>query len=149
MKNIVMIIGAIVLAAAIAAGSFYGGMAYTRNQEAQVRANFFASRGIQATGQGQGANGGQRQGFFGGGTTGQVKSFDGNTLMLSTPQNVTTVNLNSSTRIEKYDPGATNDIQTGERVIVSGQRDGNGNITATQIMILPANPANPSPTGTP
>ncbi len=149
MKKILIIIGAIVLAIAIAGGSFYGGMAYTRNQEAAVRAAFFASRGIPVTG--QGANGGQRQGGFGlgGGTTGQVKSIDGNTLMLSTAENVTTVNLTSTTRIEKYAPGATSDLQSGERVLVSGQRDSSGNITATQILILPSNPTNPSPTGTP
>jgi Domain of unknown function (DUF5666) len=150
MKNIMIIIGAIVLAIVIAGGSFYGGMAYTRNQEAQVRANFFASRGIIPT-TGQNANGGQRQGGFGfgGGTTGQVKSINGNVLMLSTAQNVTTVDLSSSTRIEKFGPGATSDLQTGERVTVSGQRDSNGNITATQILIIPTNPSNPSPTGTP
>jgi hypothetical protein len=79
-----------------------------------------------------------------------VKSIDGNTLMLSTAENVTTVNLTSDTRIEKYASGTTADLQPGERVTVSGQRDNNGNITASQIIILPAttNP-NPRPTGTP
>ncbi len=32
MKKVIMIIGAVVLAAAIAAGGFYGGMAYQRSQ---------------------------------------------------------------------------------------------------------------------
>jgi Domain of unknown function (DUF5666) len=149
-----IIIGAIVLAIVVAGASFYGGMAYQRNQEAQIRANFSASRGFGNNGQGQNGNGtggGQRQGFFGfgGGTVGQVKSFDGNVLTLSTPQNVTTVNVTSTTRVEKFGPGSTSDIQTGERVTVSGQRDSNGNITAEQIMILPTNPANPNPTATP
>lgn len=155
MKNVLIIIGAVVLAVAIAGGSFYGGMAYQRNQEAAVRANFFTSRGIQDPGQGQGfnpngANGGQRQGFFafGGGTTGQVKSIDGNVLTLSTAQNVTTVNLTSTTTIEKFGPGTTTDLQPGQRISVSGQKDSSGNITATQITILPTNP-NPRPTGTP
>jgi Domain of unknown function (DUF5666) len=159
MKNVLIIIGAIVLAIVIAGGSFYGGMAYQRNQEAQVRASFFASRGGNG-GQFQGgqfsggtpsANGGQRQGGFGfgGGTVGQVKSIDGSVLMLSTAQNVTTVNLTPTTRIEKYTSGSTSDLQPGERVTVSGERDSNGNITATQIMIIPSNPTNPSPTGTP
>jgi hypothetical protein len=159
MKNVVIVIGAVALAIVIAGGSFYGGMAYQRNQEAQVRSNFLASRGFGNGGQGQsgqgqsgnGAGGGQRQGFFGfgGGTSGQVKSFDGNVLMLSTPQDVTTVNLTSTTRIEKFGPGSTSDIQPGERVTVSGERDSNGNVTAAQIMILPANPSNPSTTATP
>jgi len=158
MKTALIIIGAVVLAVVIAGGSFYGGMAYQRNQEAAVRASFFASRGGGNGGQffqgGQGgtpgANGGQRQGGFGfgGGTAGQVKSIDGNTMTLSTAQNVTTVNLTPTTRIEKFAAGATSDLQPGERVTVSGDRDSSGNITATQIMILPAN-LNPRPTGTP
>jgi hypothetical protein len=34
MKTVLIVIGAIVLAVIIAGGSFYGGMAYQRNQEA-------------------------------------------------------------------------------------------------------------------
>jgi len=139
MKKPLIIIGVIVFVLAASAGSFYGGMAYARNQASQVRAQFLASRGLGGNGGGNGANGtnGQRQGFFGGGATGQVKSINGNVLTLSTAQNVTTVNLSASTSIEKSDPGTTTDLQPGERVLVTGQRDSSGNIAATQILILP------------
>ncbi len=135
MRKAIIIIGAIVLAVVIAGGSFYGGMAYQRNQTDRIRNQFLASRGLGGNGL-TGANG-QRRGFFGGGgATGQVKSFSGSTITLSTPQNVTTVNLSKTTRIEKAAPGAASDIQAGEQVIVTGQRDSSGNINATQILIL-------------
>jgi hypothetical protein len=145
MKKALIIGGAILLAALLSAGSFYGGMVYQRNQANQVRANFFRSRGIDPNAQNNG--GGQRQGFFGGGATGQVKSLQGNVLTLSTAQNTTTVNLTDTTRIEKAAPAATTDLQPGERVTVTGQRDSNGNITASQVLILDSNPpsANTAP----
>lgn len=134
MKKGLIILGAVVVAAALAAGSFYGGMAYQRNQENQIRANFFRSRGSS----GNGSNtGGQGRGFFGGGgATGQVKGINGNVMTLSTPQNVVTVNLSSSTQIEKTTTGAESDLQPGERVIVTGQRDTSGNVAASQVLIL-------------
>jgi len=138
MKKTLIIAGAILLAVLLSAGSFYGGMAYQRNQVNQIRNNFFRQRGIDPNGGNN--NGGQRQGFFGGGATGQVQSVQGNVLTLSTPQNATTVNLTDTTRIEKAAPATSTDLQPGERVLVTGQRDANGNITANQILILGTNP---------
>jgi hypothetical protein len=147
MKKILIIAGAVVLAALLSAGSFFGGRAYERSQANQVRANFLSSRGLGQNGTGNGAQGfnggqngtgGQRQGFFGGGgVTGQVKSIEGNVLTLSTAQDVTTVNLSDTTRIEKSVAGTTSDLQPGLRVLVAGQRDSKGNLSAEQITILP------------
>ncbi len=143
MKKVVIVIVAIVLAVGIAAGSFYGGMAYERTQANSVRNAFLRSRGLSANGNGsangQGSNG--ARGFFGGGVTGQVKSLNGNTLQISTAQNVTTVTLSSSTVIDKTTAGATTDLQPGDRVLVTGSRDSSGNVTATQVLILPAMPS--------
>jgi hypothetical protein len=144
MKRPLIIVGVIGLVLIFSAGSFYGGMAYARNQANQVRAQFLASRGLGGNGNANGA-GSQRQGFFGGGATGQVKSIDGNVLTISTAQNVTTVNLSASTQIAKAEPGTTADLQPGERVLVTGTRDSSGNIAATQVLILPSLP---SSTGT-
>lgn len=143
MNKIWMIVIAVVLAIAVAGGSFYGGMAYQRNQANQVRANFLRARGLDTNAGQNGANngGGTRQGFFGGGANGQVKSINGNVLTLSTAQNVTTVNLTNSTVIDKSVQGSTSDLQPGMRILVQGQRDSQGNITATQITILPSTPA--------
>jgi len=137
-KSLIIIVGAIVVAVLLSAGSFYGGMAYQRNQTSQIRANFLRSRGLDANGANN--NGGARQGFFGGGATGQVKSVQGNVLTLSTAQNTTTVNLTNTTQIEKAAPAAVADLQPGERVLVTGQRDASGNITASTVLILGSNP---------
>jgi len=140
MKKIGMFLGAIVLAILIAGGSFAGGMAYQRNQTDQIRNQFLQSRGLGGGAGGDSGNGQQRRGFFGGGATGQIKSIEGNVMTLSTPQNVTTVNLSSSTQIEKATTAAIGDLQPGEQVLVTGQRDTNGNITASQVLILRTTP---------
>ena len=164
MKTILIIIGSVLLAGAIAAGSFYAGMTYQTNQANQIRANFMNARGLTDQGQNNfspppGAGQFQRGsgGFSGGGTSGQVKSVDGNVLTLSTAENVTTVNLSDSTQIEKTVTGAISDLQPGMRVMVIGEKDSNGNITASRISILgegfpgaPSDmqPSNPPPAGT-
>ena len=166
MKKILMIVGVIIVAALIAGGSFWGGMAYQSNQASQIRTNFTNARGQANLGQlpgtetglpAGGAANGQFPGGFGGGTIGTVKSIDGNVLTISTAQDVTTVNLSDSTQIEKSDTGSTADLQPGTRVTVSGQTDSSGSITANRITILNTDPANlppgagspyPTPAGT-
>lgn len=155
MKKIFMIVGVIIVAALIAGGSFWGGMAYQSNQTSQIRTSFANARGQADQGQfpgngtglpAGGAANGQFPGGFGGGTIGMVKSVDGNVLTISTAQDVTTVNLSDSTQIEKSGNGSTADLQPGTRVTVSGQTDSNGSITANRITILNTDPAN-LPTG--
>ena len=151
MKKIWIVIGAVLLAVLLGAGSFYGGMAYQRNQQNQIQARFFQSRGLPGGGFGNNGNDfGQRRSFFGGGgVTEQVKSLDGNTLIISTAQNTTTVNLTGSTQIEKPATGSTADLQPGVRVVVNGQTGADGNITADQITIINTNLFNPQATSTP
>jgi hypothetical protein len=162
MKKILMIVAAILILALVAGGSFWGGMKYQTAQAAQIQANFFNARGGQFPGDGQSPGAGQRQnggqfpsggpGFAGGrGTVGEVKSIDGNVLTLSTAQNVTTVNLSDSTQIQKTASGTTADLQPGTRVLVTGETDSKGTITANRITILDGNfqmMMNPPATGT-
>jgi hypothetical protein len=142
MKKVLIIVGVILAAVLLSGASFWGGMTYQSNKVSQARANFFNSRGGQdpANGQapadGQFPSGAQGQGFRGGGTVGEVKSIAGNVLTLSTAQNVTTVNLTDTTKIMKSVEGATSDLQPGMRVMVAGERDSNGNITASQITVV-------------
>lgn len=144
MKKFILIIGAVIIAAAIAAGSFYGGMAYQRNQVNSVRDRFLRERGLEGAGPGSGGfpgagqngAGGPGGGFFGRGITGQLKSVGDSVLTLSTPQNDITVTLSEHTRIEKTSTGALADLQPGQQVMVTGERDSDGNITAIQVMIL-------------
>jgi len=129
-KTIGIIVGVIVLCAAVGAGAFYGGTIYERQQVANVRNSFFNGRG----GNGPGGGGGG----FGGGVFGTVKSITGNTIQISTPQNVTTVNLSDATTFMKTITGTVSDVQVGETITVRGQRDSSGNVTADSIQILPA-----------
>jgi uncharacterized membrane protein YqiK len=150
-KTILIIVGVVVLVLLAGAGGFWGGTAYQANQERQAQSRFFEQRGGvppegQITGgqfpgdmQSQGVNPDDFspvQGFQRGGTMGQVKSIDGNVLTISTAQDVTTVNLTDATIILKSVEGTTSDLQSGVRVMITGEKDDNGNITASQITIL-------------
>ena len=161
MKKALMIFAAISLAVLIAAGSFWGGMAYQSNRVNRIRAEFEAARGPIGGGpfpEGGLSGGppesgrftGQGMGFFGGGgTTGQIKTIEGNVMTVSTPRDVTTVNLSADTQIEKSVAGAIADLQPGMRVLVTGERDSDGDITASWVRILdndlpgPGQPAAP------
>lgn len=132
-KSMIIIIG-VVIAVALLAGDFYGGMAYARYQNTRARAAFLGGRGF-----GNGTNGttGNNSGF-GGTITGQVKSLNGNTLVIATARNDQTINLDTTTTVEKSVSGATSDLQTGDRVIVMGTRSTTGAMTATQVLIIAA-----------
>jgi hypothetical protein len=163
MKKILIIVGAVLLAVLIAGGSFYAGMAYQTKQADQVRTRFMQARGMTEgdmpqPGQFPGGNppeGGQFSGgtreFLGRGTFGVVKSIDGDVMTISTAQDVTTVNLTKDTLIEKNITGDIADLQNGVRVMVTGQQDKDGNISASQNQIINSDSADPSfppPTGT-
>jgi hypothetical protein len=147
-RNILMIAGVIVLVALAGAGGFWGGMAYQDNQGSQAQARFFEQRGGQQF-DGQMPGGGQfpegmqlpgndqaQSSFRGGGTMGEVKSVERNTLTLSTAENVTTVTLSEDTKIVKSVEGTSGDLQVGVRVMVTGEQNEDGNMTASQITII-------------
>ncbi len=132
-KKVLLIIGSIVIVLAAAGGAFYGGMLYERQQAANLRAAFFADRGGGggfSFGGGNGAGNGA-----GRGAVGQIKSIDGDTITLSTPQSEVKVTLNDTTLIQKTVAGGRTDLQVGERIVVRGERDSAGNVTATDIQI--------------
>jgi hypothetical protein len=144
-KIILIIIGVVGLVLLAGVGGFFGGMAYKTNQNSQAQARFFEQRGgFPQNGQipegmailGDEAGNFDQGNFRGGGTMGQVKSVEGKVLTLSTAQDVTTVNLTDQTQITKSVEGTTRDLQTGVRVMVVGERDEDGNITASQITIV-------------
>lgn len=149
MKKALMIFGAVVIVGLVAAGGFWAGMTYQTNQADQARLNFENARGQANAGQfpanvsgfapgdaSGNAPSGQPSGFGGGGTVGQIKTVDGMTLTLSTAQDVTTVNLTDATQVEKTVSGGVADLQPGVQVMVNGQQDADGNLTASQIRII-------------
>lgn len=155
-KKVLLISGAILITVLLSAGSFWGGMTYQSKRAEGVRANFINSRGQGAnlpfSIDGQFGAGGQGPGFVGGGgTIGEVKTIEGDTLTISTPQNVTTVIISDASEIQKSEAADISDLQPGVQVMVTGQRDAGGVITASQILILDSDAStmfNPSMTGT-
>jgi hypothetical protein len=151
MKKILLIVGAVVLLAAAVGGAFYGGIQYQKNQVSQAQANFLQARG---GGQGQFPGGGMQlpsdlqapsdgqmpsavMGMGrGGGVMGTVKSIDGDTLTLSTAEDVTTVILGENLTIQMTVNGSVSDLTAGTRILVSGERDEDGSLTATIIQII-------------
>ena len=147
MKKLFIIIGIIAGAALVAAGSFWAGMTYQSNQANRISQEFMAARGLPMGGQMPGEMPSMREQFQGDaaifpgrGTAGQIKSIAGDTLTLSTAQDVTTVNLSDETQIEMTVSGEITDLQTGMRVMVTGEQGEDGVIHASQITILSENP---------
>ncbi len=68
------------------------------------------------------------------GTAGTVTQINGNTLTLNTRQGDQTVNIDSSTVIQKTVTSSLADLQAGEAVTVLGPRDVDGNINAIEVL---------------
>lgn len=146
MKKIILIIGIVVAIALVAAGSFWGGMTYQTNQANQINQRFMAARGLSGEGQLPGEMPSMRgqfpqdgTGFAGRGAAGQIKSIAGEVITLSTAQDVTTVNVSDDTQIEMTVSGEVSDLQSGMRVMVTGEKGDDGVIQASQITILGEN----------
>ena len=138
----IAIVAVVVLVVAVAAG--FGGYRYGfgvgQTQATAVRAAFLAERG----GGGQQASGaagavpgaaGAPGGASGNFVTGQVKSVDGDTIELSTAEEVLKVTVTGQTQMQKMGQGTVDDIQEGERLTVVGERGADGAISAQSIQI--------------
>jgi hypothetical protein len=139
-----MILGGIVLGVVVAGGSFFGGMAFQRTMQSSARDQFFALRrgpgGFEIPraasplgGMGvrpQGGPGGQVPSVFG-----TVKSVQGNTVLISTPQDVTTVELTDATSVRQLIEVDLEILQPGQWVMVVGEMDNEGIVTAVTIDI--------------
>ncbi len=146
-KRIPLVLGSIVLMLAIGGGSFYGGMLYQQTRIAAIRNQFFGGRGGDNGGNGGGGGGGTGGGGTGGGAFGAgggrgqfgtIKSIDGNTLTVSTPQSEIKVKLTDTTQIEKLVTGAVGDLAVGDRIVVRGDSDSSGTITANSVQVTVA-----------
>jgi len=148
-RRLIFILGIVVALAAVGAGAFYGGTVYRAQQATSARDAFFNGRGGTGAGTGTDAPAGAGQGGFGGGVAGTIKSIDGNTVQVSTAQNVTTVTLSGTTTVLQTTTAAASDLQVGQQVTVRGQRDTAGNVTATSITVVPAGATFGGPGATP
>lgn len=117
-------------------GSFWGGMTYAKSKT-PARGTF--------TGQFGGTAGG-RAGFTRGGTgaaatTGQVVSASGSNVTIKLASGSTQlVLLGTSTQIAKSVSGMASDLLPGTTVIITGQTNSDGSMTAQSVQIRPAMP---------
>jgi hypothetical protein len=154
MRKVAVIVGGLAIVLIAAGAAFYGGLMYERSRQASIQTRFFAERGgfpggpegfmmqggPQEFPQPGAENGPQGQAGFGRGASGMVKSLEGDKMLISTPQDVTTVILNDETVVRRLAEGEIKDIQPGQRVLVMGERAEDGTITATSIQILAEQP---------
>jgi hypothetical protein len=146
MNRVVMIVLGVLAVLAIAAGSFYGGMVYGKNQ-AQADLPMIVDAEGMPTGQGQfatlpeGQRGmirGQFAGGQGGMLFGEIQAI-GNGELTVTDQNGEPIQVivADTTLIQKQAEVTLADLEVGETVVVSGNRDDQGNITARSLQVSP------------
>lgn len=157
MRTVIFAVVALALLAVGAIGGFFYGQTVGQAQANEIRSNFLASRGIGqggaagaqggAAGGQSGATGGQG-GFAGGfagqggqgrGTFGSIKDVAGNTINLSTANAAVKVTVTDQTQIQRtvQQPVQLSELQSGESIVVTGDQDSQGNITARSISIVP------------
>ena len=117
-----------VLLLLVAAGAFYGGMRFQGMRSSGTRANFFANRG-GADGANFGGGGGRRSNM------GQIKSIEGNVIIVSTQQERLQVTVTDTTKYQRLVDGKLDDLQVGANIIVRGESDANGVVNAVSIQL--------------
>jgi hypothetical protein len=147
MKRIVMIVLGVLVVLAIAAGSFYGGMVYGKNQ-AQASLPAFGEdvQGMPTGGRGQfgtrpDGQTGMDQGQTvtqGGALFGEIQSIGSGELTI-TDQNGEQIQIyvTDTTLIEKQAEVTLADLEEGETVVISGSRADDGSITARTLQVSP------------
>lgn len=134
----------------VAAGSFYGGMVYGKQQvNATFAAGFPNGQAIPINGQagdfqgfrtrGQNGQAGAGIGQQAGMTFGEIQGIEGNTLTITDRDgNPLHVQVADTTLIEKNASVSVSDLAIGDTVIISGNTNDDGSITARSVQVAPA-----------
>ena len=87
---------------------------------------------------------GEGGGFpFGGGElaaralTGDIESIDGNVITVNTPQGPLQATLSEDTGIQVFSQGTPQDLEIGQQVIIRGERNDEGIMEATDVLVTP------------
>jgi len=135
MKNVVIVI----LIIAFTAGGFLAGMKYQQSKQ-PARPDFQAMRGLRGT------SGIQRPAGTGV-IRGEIINRDERSITVKLPDESSKIVLISeNTAINKATEGSVDDLETGGQVMVFGQTNADGSISATQIQLnfnLGRGPENP------
>jgi hypothetical protein len=143
-----MIVVGMLLVAAIAAGSFYGGMVYGKNQ---AEVELPALGNLEAMpGGGRGQFGGAPGGLpaagdgvanrtQGGSLFGEIASIgDGEITIVDQSGEQVQIYVTDTTLIQKQADVMLSDLEEGETVVISGSRGDDGSITARTLQVAPA-----------
>ncbi len=142
MNRVVMIGLAVLAAVVIAAGSFYGGMVYGKSQAETTfpalddGAGFGGRRGQLELPPDAEVEGGQFAGRQGNMLFGEIQSIgDGELTVTDANGQQITVYVADTTLIQKQAEVTLADLDQGETVVISGNRDDDGNITARSLQV--------------
>ena len=87
---------------------------------------------------------GEGGGFpFGGGglaaraLAGDIESIDGNVITVNTPQGPLQATLSEDTGIQVFSQGSPQDLEIGQQVIIGGERNEEGVMEATDVLVTP------------
>jgi hypothetical protein len=67
---------------------------------------------------------------------GVIASVDGDMMIVNTPEGPVRVRVGDTTSVLKQVPAERGELTAGQRVLVSGERDGDGAVTASGVQIL-------------
>ncbi|MBU0569722.1 hypothetical protein KKB40_02995 [Patescibacteria group bacterium] len=122
-----------VLLILVGAGSFYGGMKYQQGKQPS-RADFQSRAGTRQQNLPDGAQ--QRMGA--GAVRGEIISRDETSITVKLPDGSSKIVLISeNTQINKATEASVDDLGTGEQVMVIGQTNSDGSVTAQNIQLNP------------
>jgi len=148
MKKIVPVV--IVAVVIVGCATFFCGMKYatgkgqgklSNKNGAQNFANLSAEERQQRFGQNSGRMGGGQAGNM---VSGEILSKDDKSITVKLRDGGSKIIFFSdSTEISKFDKGAATDLETGKTVVVSGQTNQDGSVTAKTIQLRPEMPVQP------
>ena len=120
----------------VAAGAFFAGTIYQKNQKpGSTQVSDSSTTGFNRGG-GQGFTPGSGSSFRGGGTSGTIASISGSTITVTATDGSTkTITLGDSTTITKSQTMAESDLAAGQTVTVMGTTNSDGSVTARNITI--------------
>lgn len=145
MKDKKIIVSVVIVCVVVLVVGFVSGVAYEKNKLSKSGASSFTSRFV---GQGNfnpngrtGTSGNVRtggNGFLGGAVLGQVISQDSKSLTVKLRDGGSRIVLISpSTKVEKTVDGVMTDVSVGKQVMITGQVNSDGSVSATSIQIRP------------